>query len=146
RFINPLGQWVGLCGMSLKRNIVSPQASYLCNASGRVLSVICLMLLMPALVTAQQGEAMLQAPSVDWSHGMQAYRLAEKWAAGMPLTDEEAKHKIMVSRLAGVRVTLRWLGKTMGTGDAVTVGFGADHAVAVDLCELVRQATNNAVE
>lgn len=87
----------------------------------------------------------LQAPLVDWSHAQQVYRMAEGWLregeAGKTLQGDA----INVTGLTGVRVTLRWLGLRMGTGQAsFDVSTPADGKV-INLTEMTRNAVRGAM-
>ncbi len=77
----------------------------------------------PAQSPAQEGvEA---APFVDWSHVKQAHRIVEQWVAAGSVDWGQAQQQVWVSGVQGVRVTLRWLGVTLGVGDATIEPAGA---------------------
>jgi hypothetical protein len=86
----------------------------------------------------------LRAPLLDWSHVQEVYRLAEQWtrAAATPPAGEVAP--LRVSGVPALRVTLRWLGMTVGIGDAMTAEQGGEGDVA-DLAGLTRVATARAL-
>ncbi|MCX5662634.1 MAG: hypothetical protein NTW19_23385 [Planctomycetota bacterium] len=85
----------------------------------------------------------LEAPLVDWANALTAHRLLENWTnRGTPPGDEAAE-PIIVTGVVGARVTLRWLGRTVGAGEA----FAVDRppGAAVDLVPIVRSALNKAM-
>ncbi|MCC7146966.1 MAG: hypothetical protein IT443_11025 [Phycisphaeraceae bacterium] len=85
-----------------------------------------------------------EAPLLDWSHAQQVYPLIESWIAlGAAVDPKQTPAPLPVTGLAGARVTLRWLGRTMGTGD-VTFPINSQNQVR-DLIAVVRQATQNAL-
>ncbi len=94
------------------------------------------------------------APLLDWSHGLEAYRLAERWVAAGRVKPDPSIPPIAASGVLGVRVTLRWSGVTMGSAQSVVgpsqraVGGPPSHAglgPGVDLVPLIRQATQQAL-
>lgn len=92
-------------------------------------------------------EATLEAPRVDWSHARQVYRLIETWAvAGKVETSGQETAPILVSGLSGVRVTLRWGGLTVGTGDFLTDQAVMKNDGTVDLAAAAGIATAKALE
>ena len=98
-----------------------------------------------AQVQAQAQTRTFEAPLVDWSHAQQVYRLAEGWLSegepGLPLEGE----RIEVSGLTGVRVTLRWLGLRMGTGQVSFEANKPEHGKAMDLTQMTRTAVRGAM-
>lgn len=87
----------------------------------------------------------LEAPLVDWSHAQHVYKLAEGWLRqGDPLKTFEGD-TIEVSGLTGVRVTLRYGGKRMGTGHASFEAATPVHGKALDLTEMTRTALRGAM-
>jgi hypothetical protein len=85
----------------------------------------------------------IDAPFVDWSHAQHAFRLIEGWVRrGKAERDPKVK-PVAVTGLVSARVTLRWLGKTMGTGEAGPADLNDSRPI--DLVEVVRQATERAL-
>lgn len=86
----------------------------------------------------------IEAPLLDWSHAQQVFRLIESWVWDGRVHDEDGP-PLLVSDLSAVHVTLRWLGKTVGDGQAA-IEPDAPMGRAVDLTELVRKAVAKALE
>lgn len=88
-------------------------------------------------------EYRLEAPLVDWSNAIAAHRLIESWTARGSLPGDEPVDPIRVTGATGARVTLRWGGRTVGSGQALA----PDRApgAAIDLAALTRSATNEAL-
>ncbi|MCC7205634.1 MAG: hypothetical protein IT441_11185 [Phycisphaeraceae bacterium] len=96
----------------------------------------------------------ITAPRVDWFHAQRGQRMVEAWvshaalAATEPSTPPPADIEPMpVSNVLGVRVTLRWLGRTMGVGDVVLDTSDTSRLLAqtVDLTDLLHRATDKAL-
>jgi hypothetical protein len=100
-----------------------------------------------------QAGPMVEAPLVDWSHALTAHRLIEGWVTAGKVDEEAEQVEIAVSGLSAVRVTLRWSGFVMGTGEvevpaaAAKPGSASNKASAanllsnIDLYPLVARAT-----
>ena len=99
------------------------------------------------------------APLLDWSHTRRAYRTASDWVANTAVPKPETIEPIKVADLAGVRVTLRYMGQTVGIGDATfdlgrfddasqpPARTGVDRpAVVRDLMQMVAAATARALD
>jgi hypothetical protein len=87
-----------------------------------------------------------EAPRVDRSHVRQVYRLVERWARGAAVDSRVKPEPLWVGDAAGVCVTLRWMGRTMGVGEAVapmsaSAAGPAGLPAVVDLAELAQTAT-----
>lgn len=88
------------------RNVVAGVVSMSCIVTGAM---------------AADGVDQVSAPLVDWSHAIAAYRHADEWVrAGS--TAQRGEEAIEVAGLAGVRVTLRWGGRTMSFGESTYEG------------------------
>jgi len=90
-------------------------------------------------------EGKLDAPLVDWSHAQHIYRLSEKWIAqgnDAPVMDGPV---IEVTGMAGVRVTIRWGGLRLGTGQATLDQLTPVRGNAYDLTQAARLAVRGAM-
>ncbi len=85
----------------------------------------------------------MEAPLVDWSHARLAYRMIEQWTADATLPLAPSKESIRVSGLAGVKITLRWLGLTVGSGQVTVTDLAPGSSV--NLVPLIREATTQAL-
>lgn len=112
---------------------------------GHMLAV--LVALLPAvLLAAMTGSAWAQqdepaAPKVDWLHGRDAYGMVSDWVKAGVVPPADGARPIIASDVVAVRVTLRWLGLSMATGDA----YAPADAQQADITELARQATDLAL-
>ena len=114
---------------------------------------VCLAHVAP--IHAQPVAIPAQAPLVDASHALAAFRLAQGWARAGRLPVPSADRAIWASGVDGVKVTLRWSGMPMGDGEAtlpvqaVPPPVGTDDAQATsrvrNLADLTRQATQAAL-
>lgn len=96
------------------------------------------------------------APLADWSHARAVYRLVEAWVLSASTEIKKDAAPIRVSGVAGVRVTLRRGGYTVGVGDAFIPELAAgpvarliksddDLGPTCDLAALTRSATQQAM-
>ena len=90
-----------------------------------------------------------EAALMDWSHCKAAYRISQKWIKQGHVDQVSKPRPIWVSHCTGVRVTLRWLGLTMGVGEAAVelkklpgiTSESTDPTTAIaDLADLTRAA------
>ena len=92
-----------------------------------------------------------EAPLVDWSHALTAHRLIEEWVAAGKVDEEGDRTEIAVSGLSAVRVTLRWSGFVMGSGEVEVPGAveramtGSNTLSNIDLYLIVARATSMAL-
>ena len=91
---------------------------------------------------AEAEQRPIEAPIVDWSHVVHAHRLAESWVSAGQVPPKPSDEPMAVSRLLGVRVSLRWAGRVMGQGQFIVPE--SDHAF--DLLLAVRTATDEALK
>ena len=112
------------------------------NASGLGRVLAATLLLGQAHATSSSVSGV--APSVDWSHVRQAFRAAESWVTTAAVPDVAALEPIHVGRLVGARVTLRWAGRTMGSGASYTPDENNDRPN--DLLASVRTAVDLAFQ
>jgi hypothetical protein len=91
-----------------------------------------------------------EAPRVDWSHAQSIYRLVDQWCHAGIIDTKQKPESLWASDVSGVCVTLRWLGKTMGVGQAMAESAlapsagtqpGAGVGNPVDLAALAQSAT-----
>lgn len=99
----------------------------------------------PGRVLAQDPADMqdIQAPLLDETHALRAYRLVETWLADSPEVPTPAD-PIRVTGLTGVRLTLRSEGIVVGEGEAYRDDILAtldQPGPAVDLVDLLDKAT-----
>ncbi|MDX1682576.1 MAG: hypothetical protein R3336_05615, partial [Phycisphaeraceae bacterium] len=85
------------------------------------------------------------APQVDRSHAQQVYRRVRSWV-NTGSVPEASGPAIRATNVAGVRVTLRWLGLTVGAGDLTLPPEQDDPADVVDLAEVAHVATQRAMK
>lgn len=134
------------------RNTAGPRV---CGGSNRFSGLLVGLCLVACFVTGTLGqpatppptakqEIKLDAPRVDWSNALEAHRLIESWVAARRVRGEE-ENPIRVTGLSGVKVTLRWNGKVLGSGEAYPKDPTADNAV-VNLKALAARATRLALE
>ncbi len=64
---------------------------------------------------------------LDWSHALQAHRIVERHVTAGQVDPKLQMPEILVSGVVGIRVTLRWSGVTMGSGQWPA---DVDHAAA----------------
>ena len=125
-------------------NTCGPMMSLRHNTRRGFRAAIASILLVWSSSPAASEDRPLEAPVVDWSHVLHAHRLAESWVSATEVPQTAGSQAIPVSRLIGVRVTLRWAGRVMGQGQYDTPGT-ADH-LGHDLVEAVRSATDDALK
>ena len=114
-----------------------------------LLNMAAAIVLLPAVTVAQAPPAAADpapdaAPLLDWSHARSMYQLAERWLE-IGSTGDSSPQPTWVAGATGVRVTVRWLGRTMGSGQAVIDQQTLARDQVVDLAKLTRQATDAAI-
>ncbi len=87
--------------------------------------------------------APLKAPLLDRSHVESVFRSAESWVKAGRVDVASAPH-VPVSGVLAVRVTLRWLGKTMGAGESYPISERPEQVS--DLTMLTGSAIRQALE
>lgn len=107
----------------------------------------------PALPATPGTPAAQGVPRLDEGHGRMMHTLVEQWARNTGIPTDQNQAPVWVADAAGVRVTLRWLGLTMGEGQAMatlpplgSMPNPAIEATGVDLVALTRLATLAALE
>ncbi len=109
------------------------------------ISIVSLVSAQPAgSSAASDKEIKIDAPRVDWSHAIEVHRQIESWIAARRTGGADDK-PIEVTGLSGVKVTLRWNGKVLGSGEAYPDDPTAENAV-VNLKALAAHATQLALE
>jgi len=112
------------------------------NTAGAVmlLAIITGMLAGSPPVHAQ----MEAAPAVDWAHVRRAHAWLESWIATGSMPEAPAPDTMWVDAVAGVRVTLRWSGRTIGRGDFLNTDLPTPPPI--DLVEVVRRTGAKAIQ
>jgi hypothetical protein len=121
--------------------------SSVCNAATLLALALLAATVLPA--AAQQAPQpqlpqadTLEAPLLDKSHRERAFHYVEMWTQNGEVNVAIAQ-SMKVTGVSAVRVTLRWLGRPMGVGQAEAADLSGKHAA--DLTDLVARATLHAL-
>lgn len=83
------------------------------------------------------------APRVDWAVAKLAYAQIDQWVADESVNRKADDRPLMVTGVTGVKVTLRYGGLTVGSGESLVPSFNPDRKT--DLHELAAKATGLAL-
>lgn len=122
---------VALADMSRPRNTAG---------AAMLLAVITGMLAGSPPVHAQ----MEAAPVVDWAHVRRAHAWLEDWITTGSVPEAPTPDTMRVDAVAGVRVTLRWSGRAIGSSDFLNTDLPTPPPI--DLVEVVRRAGAEAIQ
>jgi hypothetical protein len=104
-----------------------------------------MLVLVAAFVVAMAGRAGGQeaapVPTVDWLHGRDTFELVSRWVEAGQVPEAKDVRPIVAKDVLGVRVTVRWLGLPMASGDA----YAPLEATQTDIAQLARESTAQAV-
>ncbi|MEX1088353.1 MAG: hypothetical protein WEC36_03940 [Phycisphaeraceae bacterium] len=106
------------------------------------------LLILLSITIKVKAESPIAAPRLDWSHALKVQSFAEGCIKAGKVEGQEAQ-ALPVSDAVGVKVTIRWLGLQIGSGEKVldvAAPPGAPPVTeAADLMALARQATATAL-
>lgn len=109
-----------------------------------LLPALCLLLAPIAAAAAADQKPLLEAPLVDWSVGRSMHQQIASWVKNDKVERDVSARPVLVCGVAGVRVTLRFMGITVAIGDAMVPADTRPES-AVDLRDLAARATDAAL-